>query len=97
MPSTEETIDIETSGATVPLRLLGANIVNVHIRGDNAADYQIDVRQNGGDWIQNVRSEYTGNGNYDDTFETGAEELRVRCASGTATADDQATITLMAS
>ncbi len=97
MPSTEETIDIETSGATVDLRLLGANIVNVHIQGDNAADYHVDVRRNGGDWIQNVRSDYTGNGDYDDTLETGAEELRIRCASGTGTADDQATVTLMAS
>jgi len=44
-----------------------------------------------------VRSDYTGNGDYDDTFETGAEELRIRCASGTGTADDQATVTLMAS
>lgn len=96
MPSTEETIDIETSGGTVALRLLGNAIADVHIRGDNAADYEVDVRRNGGDWIQAVRSGYTGSADYDDVLETGAEELRIRCSSGTATAGDTATITLMA-
>ena len=97
MPITEETVDIETAGGTVALRLLANNIVDVHIRGDNAADYEVDVRPNGGNWIQNVRSGYSGSANYDDVLETGAAELRVRCASGTGTADDSATVTLMAS
>ncbi|WP_049979366.1 hypothetical protein [Halolamina rubra] len=96
MPSTEETIDIETSGNAVALRLLGASIVDVHIRGDAAADYVVDVRKNGGSWIQNVRAGYSGSADYDDVLETGAEELRVRCTSGTGAAD-QATITLMGS
>ena len=97
MPTTEETIDIENAGNSVALRLLGANIVDVHVRGDAAADYAVDVRKNGGEWIQGVRAGYSGSADYDDVLETGAEELRLRCTSGTATADDSATITLMAS
>jgi hypothetical protein len=46
VPSTEETIDIETSGNAVALRVLGNNIVDVHVRGDAAADYAVDVRRN---------------------------------------------------
>ncbi|WP_135806207.1 hypothetical protein [Halorussus marinus] len=97
MPTEEATIDIETAGNAVSLRLLGANIVDIHIRGDAAADYEVDVRQNGGDWIQGVRSGYSGSADYDDVVETGAEEIRVRCSSGTGTAGDMATITLLAS
>lgn len=97
MPTTEETIDIETAGNAVALRLLDASIVDVHIRGDAAADYEVDVRRNGGDWLQGVFSTYSGSANYDDVLETGAEEIRIRCSSGTATAGDSATITLMAS
>lgn len=97
MPTTEESVDIETSGGTVALRLLGNNIVDVHIEGDAAADYEVDVRSSGGDWIQNVRSGYTGSAVYHDVLETGADELRIRCVNGTATAGNSATITLMAS
>jgi len=95
--TTEKTIDIEGSGNAVTLRLLGNNIVDVHVRGDAAADYEIDVRRNGGSWIQGVRSGYSGSANYDDVLETGAEEIRLRCSSGTGTAGNEATITLMAS
>jgi hypothetical protein len=97
MPTTEETIDIETAGNAVILRVLGNNIVDVHIRGDAAADYAVDVRRNGGDWIQGAFSGYSGSADYDDVLETGAEEIRIRCSTGTATANDSATITLMAS
>ena len=97
MPSTEESIDIQNAGNAVALRLLGADTVDIHIRGDAAADYAVDVRRNGGDWIQNVRSTYSGSADYDDVLETGADELRLRCTSGTATAGDTATVTLMAS
>lgn len=97
MPTIEEAIDIETAGNAVNLRLLDNNIVDLHIRGDAAADYEIDVRRNGGNWIQGVRSGYSGSADYDDVLETGADELRVRCSSGTGTAGDSATITLMAS
>ena len=96
-PTTEETVDIEGSGNAVSLRLLGNNIVDIHVRGDAAADYEVDVRRNGGGWIQGVRSGYSGSANYDDVLETGAEELRLRCTSGTGAAGDSATITLMAS
>jgi len=97
VPTEESTIDIETAGNAVGLRLLGCNTVDVHIRGAAAADYEVDVRRNGGSWIQAVRSGYSGSADYDDVVETGAEEIRIRCSSGTATADDSATITLMAS
>ncbi len=97
MPTTEETIDIEAAGNTATLRLLGNNIVDVHVRGDAAADYEVDVRKNGSNWIQNVRSGYSGSADYDDVLETGAEEIRIRCSSGTGTAGDSATVTLMAS
>lgn len=96
MPSTEETIDVEAAGNAASLRLLGATVVDVHVRGEAAADYQVDVRTNGGTWIQGVRSDYTGSADYDDVLETGADELRIRCSSGTASAGDTATITLMA-
>jgi len=97
MPTTEKTIDIETSGEVVSLDLLGHSIVSVHIQGDGAAEYEWDVRRNGGDWIQGVREAYTGSASYNDVVETGAEEVRLRCSSGTGGADDQATITIMAS
>jgi hypothetical protein len=97
MPSTEESIDIQNAGNAVALRLLGADTVDVHIRGDDTADYAVDVRTNGGDWIENVRSTYSGSADYDDVLKTGADELRLRCTSGTATAGDTATVTLMAS
>lgn len=97
MPATEEAIDIETAGNAVALRLLGASIVDVHIRGDGSANYAVDVRRNGGDWLQDVQGSFSGNADYDDVLETGAEEIRIRCTSGTATAGDSATITLMAS
>ena len=96
MPSTEETIDIETAGNAVSLKLLGNNLADIHIRGDAAASYEVDVKPNGGNWIQNVRSGYSGSANYDDVIETGAAWLRLRCTSGTAAAGDSATITLMA-
>lgn len=94
--STEETIDIETAGGTVALRNLGASIVSIHIRGDAAATYQVDVRTRGGTWVQGVTSGYSGSADYDDVYETGAQEIRIRCSSGTATAGDSATVTLMA-
>ena len=97
MPSTEETVDIENAGSTAPFRVLGADTVSVHIRGDAAADYAVDVRRNGGEWIQDIKSGYSGSADYDDVLTTGAEELRIRCTSGTGTAGDSATITLMAS
>jgi hypothetical protein len=96
VPTAEETIDIETSGGAVSLRPLGSNIVEVLIRGDNAADYAVDIRENGGDWYQDVRARYSGSADYDDVLETGADELRIRCTSGTGTAGDSATVLLMA-
>jgi len=97
MTSTEESIDIESSGNAVSLDLKGHTIVDLHIRGAAAASYEVDVRINKGSWINGVRSGYSGSADYDDVLETGADEIRIRCSSGTGTADQQATITLMAS
>ena len=96
MPATEESIDIETAGNAVSLRILSHSVVDIHVRGDAAADYEVDVRRNGGSWIQGVRSGYSGSADYDDVLETGTDEIRIRCSSGTASAGDTATITLMA-
>jgi len=97
MPETEETIDIETAGNDVELRLQGNDLVDVHIRGDAAADYEVDLRTKDGNWIQSARSGYTGSADYDDLLESAAYEIRIRCSSGTGTSGDSATITLMAS
>lgn len=94
-----ETIPIETAGESVDIRLQGASTVTVVIRGDAAADYEWDVRtprSEGGKWKQNIGSSYTGSAEYDDVRQTGAGQIRVRCASGTGGADDGATITLLA-
>jgi hypothetical protein len=96
MPETEETIDIENAGNAVALRLLGATIVSVYIEGQANASYQVDVRRNGGSWIQDVGDTYAASPDADDVIETGVEELRVRCSSGSGGSGDQATITIMA-
>lgn len=94
--STEATISIEESGEAVELRTLGASVVTVVIEGDASADYEWDVRQRDGDWKDGVGDDYTGSADYDDVRETGADEVRIRCSSGSGGADDEATITLMA-
>jgi hypothetical protein len=92
----EETIDIESSGGTVAIHMLGADVVSVHIRGDAAAEYQWDAKIRDGDWIEDVGSEYTGSSDYDDTMTTGMDQVRIRCSAGTGTGGEQATITLSA-
>ncbi|WP_226043484.1 hypothetical protein [Natrinema sp. DC36] len=92
----EETIDIETAGGSASVRMLGATIVSMHIRGDAAAEYQWDVRRRGGEWIENVGSEHTGSADYDDTMRTGMATVRIRCSSGSGGVGDEATITLSA-
>lgn len=92
----DETIDIETSGNAVALRLSGRTIVSMLVEGDGAADYAWDVRKTGGGWKQGVGKSYSGASNYDDVIETGVEEIRLRCTSGTGGAGDSADILLMA-
>ena len=96
MPSRQESIDIENSGNSVVLDTLGHTIIDVHIRGDAAADYAVDVRSRDGAWVQGVTSGYSGSADYDDVLERGAKFVRVRCTSGTAGAGDAATISLFA-
>lgn len=93
---TEETISIETAGGTASVRMMGSTIVSAHIRGDATAEYQWDVRRRQGGWIENVNTDHTGSADYDAVYETGAQEVRIRCSSGSGGADDEATITLMA-
>lgn len=96
MPSgVEETIGIDASGNAVSYRPQGASEITVVIRGDSAADYALDVRKRQGTWKQNIGSAYTGSADYDDQRTTGADEIRIRCTSGTGGSGDEATITLM--
>lgn len=96
-PDTRESIDIETSGGTVTLDLLGRSTLSVHIRGDGAADYALDVRDSqNGTWIEGVNT-FTGSADYDSVIETGVSEVRLRCTTGTATAGQSADVLLSAS
>lgn len=93
---TEQTIEIENAGNSVALRMVGSTIASIAIRGDAAATYQLDARRRDGSWLQDVGSEYSGQSDYDDVIETGAQFIRIRCSSGSGGAGDQATITIMA-
>jgi hypothetical protein len=92
----ETTIDIENAGNSVSIRMLGATIVSMAVRGDDTAEYQWDARNRNGTWTQDVGTEYTAQSDYDDVLETGAQEVRLRCSSGTGTAGDEADVFLMA-
>lgn len=94
--SANETIDIENAGNAVSVEMMGATIASVHIRGDAAATYQWDARPRQGTWIENVGPEYTGSADYDDVFETGVEEIRLRCSTGTGGAGDTADVYISA-
>jgi hypothetical protein len=94
--SANETIDIESAGGAVSVILGGATIVSLHIRGDATAEYQWDARPRGGSWIQNIGTEHTGQSDYDEVFETGVEEVRIRCSTGTGGSGDTADVYLSA-
>lgn len=95
--SKRDSIDIETSGGTVVLKLHGRSTLDIVIRGDAAADYEIDVRGHEDEnWMQSVGTAYSGSADYDDTIDTGAAWVRVRCTTGTATAGDAADVLLSA-
>jgi hypothetical protein len=91
-----ETIDIETSGNAVSITLEGRTTVSMAVRGDGPAEYQWDARETGGTWKRDVGKEYTGQSDYNDVLETGAQEVRLRCSTGTGTPGDEADILLMA-
>lgn len=93
----EQTIDIETAGNSVVLRMHGATLFSLAIRGDGTAEYVLDAKLTRSDtWIQDVDSTYSGASDYDDVIQTGMPYVRVRCTTGTATAGDTATVTLSA-
>jgi len=94
---TETTLDIENAGGTAEVRMHGATILSMAIRGDAAADYVIDARlTRSSAWVQDVGATYSASADYDDVIETGYPYIRVRCTTGTATAGDQAIVTLSA-
>lgn len=91
-----QSIDIENSGNDVAVAVGGRTIVEVAIRGDGAADYVVEGRESKtASWVTTPVT-YTGAADYDDTLETGWEELRIRCTSGTASAGEAAEIILCA-
>ena len=93
----EETIDIENSGNTVEVEMMGATLLSLAIRGDGTAEYVLDAKLTRRDgWIEDVDTTYTGSADYDDTLRTAMPKVRVRCTSGTGTPDDTATVTLSA-
>lgn len=101
MPNTHnrDTIDIENAGGSVLVRAYGRTIVEVAIRGDGAASYRVDGREDKDQaWVEGIKADpnYTGSANYDDTIQTGWSQLRIVCTSGTATAGDTAEIVLCA-
>jgi len=92
----EKTIGIENAGNSVSIRMLGATIVSMTVRGDDTAEYQWDARKRNSTWKRDVGREYAGQSDYDDVLETGAQEVRLRCSTGTGTPGDEADILLMA-
>lgn len=91
------TIDIEATGATAEVSMQGATLLSLSIRGDGTASYVLDARLDGDDdWTEDVDQTYSGAAEYDDVVRTGMPEVRVRCTSGTGTADDTAVVKLAA-
>lgn len=88
----DETIGIDSAGNNVAVRTLDGSVVSLVIDGDATAEYEVDIRERGGTWKQGVGASYTGASDYDDVRRTGADELRVRCSSGTSGSGDEATI-----
>lgn len=94
----EESIDVENSGNDVALKIGGRTQLFIRINGETGNEFEVDVRRTGGSWIQNVGSSFTGSANYTEESRTvAAQEVRIRCSSGTSNGGDSATITLMAS
>lgn len=95
--TTVETIGIDSSGNAVTLELNGRTTVTLHITEDDSASYKIDGRKVGGTWRENIGpSSYSGGGPHSETITFAAEEMRIRCSSGTSGTGDEATITIMA-
>lgn len=94
---TSQTIPITNPGETAEVEMMGATILSIAIRGDATAEYVLDAKlTRGNNWIEDVDSTYSGTSDYDDVVETGMPMVRVRCITGTGTADDTATVTLSA-
>lgn len=92
-----DTLDIETTGDTLELALAGNDTLHVVIRGDGAADYQVDVTDDPANgWINGVESGSLEGAvaDYDETFTIAVPYVRIRVTSGTATAGDSADVLL---
>jgi hypothetical protein len=94
----EEEIETTSSGNAVSLDIAGRTELFINVNGNSGNEFQVDVRRTGGSWIQNVGSSFTGSANYTTESRTvAAQEVRLRCSSGSGGSSDTATITLMAS
>lgn len=93
---TDTTIDIENAGESAQVRMMGATVASIAIRGDAAATYVLDAKTRDGDWRQDVGSTYSGQSDYDDVVTTGMSQIRVRCTSGTGNGGDEAVVTISA-
>ncbi len=94
--SERETIDIETSGGGAEVKIMGRTIIELVIKGDSAADYKIQGREDGGTW-EDTGVTKTGSAEYRDTLETGWHDIRVECTAGTGVANESAEIIMCAS
>lgn len=92
-----KTIDIDVTGQSVEITLHGCTHLDIVIRGDGAADYEVDIRGDdpGETWMQGVKT-YSASADYNDSFQTGAAELRVRCSTASATSGHQADVLVSA-
>lgn len=92
-----ETVDIENAGGVVSLRHPGNAYYDISIDGDGVAEYVIEERARGKDsWRRADGRDFTGSSDYDITASSDRLWVRVRCTSGTGSADDQATIRISA-
>ena len=46
---TKATLDIENAGATATVKMAGADLLSLSVRGDGTAEYVLDARLHGSD------------------------------------------------
>lgn len=94
MEETRDTLDIETAGDTVRLNMGRDEVLGVYVRGDGAADYALDVTDDpNGTWLQGAETFGAATTVDFGGFE-GAQWVRLRVTTGTATAGDTADVLL---
>ena len=91
------TLSITNAGDAATVKMFGADLLSLSVRGDGTAEYVLDARLGGDDdWTEDIDQTYSGAADYDDIVRTGMPEVRIRCTSGTGSAGDEATIKLAA-